>query len=195
MTVAAPVSTDALLAQVCHRLRNGERARVASALDAAFASSTITTPTRIAAFLAQVAHESGEFRFWEEIWGPTAAQLRYEPPGVKAAQLGNTHTGDGYRYRGRGPMQLTGRANYRTTGERLGLPLEAEPDLVSETGIGCLVAVDFWDSRRLSPLADLETRDGFKALTRRINGGSNGLVAREEYHAAARKALGLAVVT
>lgn len=182
---------DRLLAQVCPRLTTGRRAHVASALALAFTDSTITTPVRLAAFIAQSAHESGEFRLWEEIWGPTDSQLRYEPPGVKAAALGNTHVGDGHRYRGRGPIQITGRANYRAAGERLGLPLEADPDLASETGIGCLVAVDFWDARHLSGLADQETREAFRMITRRINGGHNGQAAREEYHATARRALGL----
>jgi putative chitinase len=183
--------TEAVLAQVCPRLPSSQRPRVVSALNAAFDGSTVTTPARLAAFLAQAAHESGEFRFWEEIWGPTVYQRRYEPPSPKATELGNTHPGDGFRYRGRGPFQLTGRANYRAAGDRLDLPLEADPDLVSETGIGCRTAVDFWDSRRLAPLADLETVDGFRVLTRRINTAAHALRAREDYHAVARAVLGL----
>ena len=73
----------------------------------------IESPARMAAFIAQLAHESGQFRFMEEIWGPTPAQQRYEPPSSLATDLGNTDAGDGKRFKGRGPIQITGRANYR----------------------------------------------------------------------------------
>ena len=75
---------------------------------AAIAEFAIETPARSAAFLAQVAHESGQFRFMEEIWGPTPAQQRYEPPSSLATTLGNTEAGDGRRFKGRGPIQITG---------------------------------------------------------------------------------------
>lgn len=176
---------------VCPRCPSARVARIVSALNTAFAVSTVDTPARLAAFLAQAAHESGEFRHWIELWGPTPAQRRYEPPSELAQRLGNTQPGDGFRYRGRGPFQLTGRANYRAAGERLGFPLEADPDLVAEVPVGCLTAVDFWDTRALSPLADLETRAAFRVLTRRLNGGANGLPQREAYHETARRALGL----
>lgn len=75
----------------------------------------IDTPQRQAAFLAQIAHESGSFRYVREIWGPTAAQQRYEG----RADLGNTEPGDGKRYLGRGLIQLTGRANARQARDAL----------------------------------------------------------------------------
>jgi putative chitinase len=184
--------TEAVLGYVCPRLPKGQQARIVLALNAAFSGSSITTLTRMAAFLGQCAHESGEFRLFEELWGPTEAQRRYEFPHDKAAELGNTQTGDGYRFRGRGAIQITGRANYRKAGERLGLALESDPDMASETLTGCRVAVDYWDSRKLSPFADLETVDGFKAITRRINGTvGKDHAHRENYHQAARHALGL----
>src|SRR4051812_14119179 len=93
-------------------------------LTAALDEAGINTKLRLAAFLAQVAHESGEFRFMEEIWGPTQAQLRYEPPSSLATKLGNTQKGDGYKFKGRGPIQLTGRENYRKCGKALGVDLE-----------------------------------------------------------------------
>ena len=71
-------------------------------LNAAMEAYAITTPQRQAAFLAQVAHESGELKWWAELWGPTDAQRRYEPPNALAAKLGNTEPGDGKRFRGRG---------------------------------------------------------------------------------------------
>lgn len=187
--------TDAVLAQICPRLPSGQRTRVVAALTRAFVGSSLTTAPRIAAFLAQAAHECGEFRLWEEIWGPTPSQRRYEPPSDLAKTLGNTAAGDGFRYRGRGPFMLTGRANYRAAGERLGLALEADPDRVSETDIGCRVAVDFWESTHFSALADLETVASFRVMTRRLNGGANGLAAREDYHAVARAVLGLPDLT
>lgn len=76
-------------------------------LVAAMDEAQINTPLRIAAFLAQVAHESYEFKYMTEIWGPTDAQKRYEPPSTLATKLGNTQPGDGKRYMGRGPIQLT----------------------------------------------------------------------------------------
>ena len=70
---------------------------------------------RAAAFIAQLAHESGQFRFMEELWGPTEAQKRYEPQSTLARGSGNTEQGDGFRFKGRGPIQVTGRFNYRAT--------------------------------------------------------------------------------
>jgi predicted chitinase len=96
-------------------------------LQAAMTEFAIETPARVAAFVAQLAHESGQLRFMEEIWGPTPAQRRYEPASTLAATLGNTETGDGKRYKGRGPIQITGRANYRRFGDLLGTDLVADP--------------------------------------------------------------------
>lgn len=187
--------TPAILLTVCPKAPAARAARIVRALHAACAESTIRTAPRLAAFLAQAAHESGEFRWWRELWGPTPQQQRYDPPGELAARLGNTEPGDGLRYRGRGPFQLTGRANYRAAGQALGVPLEDDPERAAEIPTGCRVAVWFWDSRRLSPLADAGTASGFRTITQRINGGYHGLADRERYHAAARAALGLTPVT
>ena len=138
----------------------------------------INTPQRITAFLAQLAHESGELRWMNEIWGPTEAQHRYEPPSKLAARLGNTQPGDGKRYRGRGPIQLTGRANYKIAGAALALPLEDNPDLVATPAVGIRVAGWFWHSKGLNAMAD---QNNFLGITRRINGGTNGLADRTKY--------------
>lgn len=133
----------------------------------------IDTPLRLSHFMAQVAHESGGFKFMREIWGPTPAQRGYE--GRK--DLGNTVTGDGYRYRGRGPLQLTGRANYRTVGTRIGIDLEASPELAELPSVGILIACEYWRSRNINAAAD--RNDGEK-VTRLINGGLNGFKDRME---------------
>jgi putative chitinase len=142
----------------------------------------ITTPARAAAFLAQLGHESVSLRFFEEIWGPTQAQLGYEG----RVDLGNTHRGDGKRYKGRGPIQLTGRANYRRYGGLLGLPLEAQPEMAAKPTVGFRTAALFWHNIGGNAIAD--TGD-FIALTKRINGGLTGIDDRQR-RLAAIKALG-----
>lgn len=155
------------------------------ALNPALAEFEISTPARVAAFLAQIAHESGELKYWEETWGPTAAQKRYEG----RRDLGNTRPGDGYRYRGRGPIQITGRANYRKYGDLLGLPLVAEPDLASKPEHGFRIAACFWKSKGLNERADVGTDEAFKAITRKINGGYTHHILRVMYWERAKKVL------
>ena len=161
-----PAAPSATLASVIEPLNN------------TCAEFSINTPQRIAAFLSQLAHESGELRWMNEIWGPTEAQHRYEPPSKLAARLGNTQPGDGKRYRGRGPIQLTGRANYKIAGAALALPLEDNPDLVATPAVGIRVAGWFWNSKDLNTLAD---QNNYLGITRRINGGTNGLADRTKY--------------
>lgn len=127
---------------------------------------------RLAHFLAQVGHESGGFHYVEEIWGPTEAQKRYEGRG----DLGNTKPGDGYRYKGRGPIQLTGRTNYRLFGRRIGIDLERHPEIAAIPSIGLHLALEFWASRNLNGLADA---DDIQGITKRINGGLTGLTDRQ----------------
>src|SRR3954464_1875200 len=86
-------------------------------LAAAMTEFSIDAPARAAAFLAQLAHESGQLRYMVEIWGPTPAQRRHQPPTTLATQLGNTDPGDGLKFKGRGPIQIAGRANYRRFGD------------------------------------------------------------------------------
>ena len=149
----------------------------------------INTPARIAAFLAQIGHESGRLAYTREIWGPTPAQQKYE--GRK--DLGNTQAGDGKRYLGRGLIQTTGRANYRATHDGLGDVLEGVPDFEQHpTALelpewAALSAAWYWHSRGLNALADT---GAFDAITRKINGGNNGAADRRALWAAAKACLG-----
>jgi putative chitinase len=137
---------------------------------------------REAHFLAQAAHESAGFRTLHEYWGPTAAQKGYE--GRK--DLGNIKPGDGFKYRGRGIFQLTGRANYHVIGQKLELNLEGDPDLAANPDVATRIAGLYWQSRGLSALAD---HDDVLAITRKINGGLNGLADRRAYLIKAKGAL------
>jgi putative chitinase len=156
-------------------------------LNEAMEKYQINTPLRAAAFLAQLAHESGELKYFEEIWGPTSAQKRYEG----RADLGNTQPGDGYRFRGRGPIQLTGRANYKKYGELLGVDLVNNPDLASSPEYAFQTAALYWKSTGCNGLADDGTDDAFRLITRMINGGLSGLADRQQYYERAKKALGI----
>ena len=158
-------------------------------LQAALAEFAIETPARSAAFLAQVAHESDQFRFMEEIWDPTPAQQRYEPPSSLATTLGNTEPGDGKRFKGRGPIQITGRANYRRFGDLLEIDLVADPARAAQPDTAFRVSALFWAKNGLNELADQATAEAFRLITRRINGGFNGLADRERFYAVARRVL------
>lgn len=149
----------------------------------------INTPARLAAFLAQLGHESGGFRYVREVWGPTPAQLTYE--GRK--NLGNTEPGDGAKYKGHGLIQITGRYNHATTRDRLrekfgpAVPdFEATPELLEQPRWAALSACDFWDSRHLNQLAD---NGDFEMITRRVNGGTNGQADRLVRWERAKRAL------
>ena len=179
--------TDDQLSRVMPKLRQANRQLYLPHLNAAMQARTIDTPLRTAAFVAQLAHESGEFRWMEEIWGPTPAQLRYEPPSDLAVKLGNTQAGDGKRFKGRGPIQITGRFNYATFGGRLGLDLIGNPALAATPEVAFATAGLFWQSNGLNELADARQ---FVAITRRINGGTNGLADRQMYYERAKAVLG-----
>lgn len=135
----------------------------------------LDTGLRLAHFMGQCAHESGGFRYMEEIASGAAYEGR--------ADLGNTQPGDGKRYKGRGPIQLTGRANYRAFGREVGIDFEAHPEMVAFPSVGLMAAVRYWNSRNLNALADADDLDG---ITRKINGGTNGLADREVQTAKAK---------
>jgi len=136
-------------------------------LNAAMAEFGITTPARQASFLAQVGHESGQLRYVLELATGTAYEGRKD--------LGNTVAGDGVRFKGRGLIQITGRANYAACGAALGLHLIAQPELLEQPVNACRSAGWFWKTRGLNELADAGDQ---VRVTRRINGGINGLADR-----------------
>ena len=139
----------------------------AKAISSACAEFSIASPVQVAAFLAQIGHESGRLAFLRELWGPTAAQKQYEPPAAKAKALGNTEAGDGFRFRGRGLIQITGRDNYRRCGQALGLPLELRPELLESMEVAARSAAWFWREHGLNALADRGDFDGVSDVINR----------------------------
>ncbi|HEU0177974.1 MAG TPA: glycoside hydrolase family 19 protein [Blastocatellia bacterium] len=179
--------TDNDLQQIMPRLPQAKRQLYLPFINRVMEIYEIDTPLRASAFLAQIAHESAELRFMEEIWGPTAQQKKYEPPSDVARSLGNTQPGDGFRYRGRGPIQVTGRANYKKYGDLLGVDLIGNPDLAATPQYAFSTAGVFWKLNGLNELADVQD---FVAITKKINGGLNGLADRQRYYEIAKNALG-----
>jgi putative chitinase len=151
-------------------------------IEAAMAEYDINTPKRQAAFLAQIGHESGGLHWVVELWGPTNAQKRYEG----RADLGNVRPGDGFRFRGRGLIQTTGRFNYEKTGEALGVDLIANPKKLGQFRLAARSAGWYWKTKGLNELAD---SGDFERITKRINGGLNGYADRIALHEAALGAL------
>lgn len=143
----------------------------------------INRPEREAAFLGQLAHESGGLKYWQEIASGAAYEGRVD--------LGNTQPGDGRRFKGRGPIQITGRANYRKASVDLEMDLITYPEQAATVATGFLIAAWFWADNRLNQLADEDTEDAYRRITRRINGGYNGWQDRRAYWMRARLALGL----
>jgi len=139
-----------------------------------FPAYGLTSPIRIAAFMAQIGHESGDLRHTVEIWGPTPQQRRYEPPSELANRLGNTQPGDGERFKGRGLIQVTGRFNYAQLSQALGEDFIGKPALLESPNMAVKSACWWWSSRNLNDLADANDEHNFRKITRIINGGLNG---------------------
>ncbi len=155
-------------------------------LNTAMIRFQIVGTKRIAAFIAQIGHESGQFRYVREL-GNDQYLSKYDT-GTLAKRLGNTPEadGDGQKYRGRGLIQITGRANYMMCGEALALDLVNHPELLEKPQHACMSAAWFWASRGLNTLADAGQ---FDTITRRINGGQNGAADRQALYARALKVL------
>lgn len=157
-------------------------------LNAAMARYRIDTAKRRAAFLAQIGHESGQLQYVREL-GSEQYLSKYDT-GSLAARLGNTPEadGDGQRFRGRGLVQITGQDNYRRCSLALfaDLRLLQQPELLEQPQWAAESAAWFWQVNGLNELAD---RDQFNSITRRINGGLNGLEDRLQLWARARAVL------
>lgn len=145
-------------------------------LDIYFPKYEINTYLRVCHFLAQAALESDGFKTLQEY----ASGKEYE--GRK--DLGNVKAGDGVRYKGRGIFQLTGRANYATMTNKLGIDLIGNPELAATGEISVQTAMEYWKSHKLNEFAD---KDDVLTITKRINGGTNGLDGRKAYLAIAKK--------
>ena len=138
----------------------------------------INSKLRIAHFLAQTCHESAGFSTLVE----RASGTQYE----SRSDLGNGQPGDGVRYKGRGLLFLTGRANYREYGKALKIDLEAEPERAAEPEVALKTACEYWKRRKLNEAAD---SDDVVRVTKKINGGLSGLSDRDSLLIKAKEAL------
>ena len=163
--------TDGMLRDIMPNLPAAKRQLYLPFLNEAMREFEIANYLRASAFLAQLAHESAELRYFEEIASGKAYEGRKD--------LGNTQPGDGVKYKGHGPIQITGRANHAACGKALGLDLIDDPTLITQPPNAFRSAGWFWDTRGLNALADQRL---FKAITKKINGGFNGLADRQKYY-------------
>jgi putative chitinase len=178
----------------------------AAPLSAAFREFGIANAARIAAAVAQLAHESNQLTEWEEdlnhgakailaLWprhfSPAEAELYKHRPEATANRayadrMGNgpEESEDGWRFHGRGPIQITGRTNYTKAALALGVDLVRSPMLASSPAVGFRIAGWFWESNGLNPVAD---QGDFLTITKRINGGLNGYEQRLHFWAVAKQ--------
>lgn len=147
-------------------------------LPAEMEKAGINTKLRIAHFLAQICHESDHFRTTREYASGSAYEGRRD--------LGNVKAGDGRRFRGRGVIQITGRANYKRYGDKLGIDLVNNPALAETPEISVKTAIAYWTDKNLNAYAD---KDDLKTITKRINGGYNGLASRQAMLENAKRAI------
>ncbi len=161
---------------------HSKQARIVEAISGTMqetlAKYEINTALRVAHFLAQIAHESAGFRTTEEFASGAAYEGRRD--------LGNIQPGDGRRYKGRGLLQLTGRANYRALGPKIGMDLEGNPELAAEPVTSLIIACEYWKDRKINRHCD---RDDLIRVTKAVNGGLNGLEDRRRYLGKAKTAL------
>ena len=162
-------------------------------LNEIFKKYDISTPKRQAAFIGQCAHESNNFKTLEEnlnyrpetlmkVWPsrfpdlPTAMKYAHQPQllanKVYAGRMGNTQENDGYAYRGRGLIGITGKESYANCGLGIGVDLLADPNLLLDARYACLSAGWFWNKKALNAYAD---SSDYETMTKRINGGLIGL--------------------
>lgn len=153
-------------------------AEVGAVLAATLDSYNINTRLRIAHFLGQTCEELAGYRTTEEF----ASGKEYNG----RADLGNTQPGDGPRFKGRGLLQITGRANYGTYGKALGFDLVNNPTLAAQPALSLKIACEYWKDRNINADCD---RDDAQAVTRKVNGGLNGLSERIAFTQKAKTAV------
>lgn len=152
------------------------------AINSALDEFSINTPLRVAAFLAQCMHESGSFLYMREIASGEAYEGRRD--------LGNTQVGDGVRFKGRGPIQITGRANYTNVAKKLGIDCVNHPELLENPSEGMRASALFWFEHGLNEIAD---KGDFLTISVRINGRNkktglpNGWQERQDFYKKAKE--------
>ncbi|HVZ29646.1 MAG TPA: D-Ala-D-Ala carboxypeptidase family metallohydrolase [Asticcacaulis sp.] len=199
--------TAATLKALAPAINDARAADYAPALDQAMAAKDINTPLRIAHFLAQLAHESAGFKALVENLnykpetlvkvfpkrvGTLANAQKLVAAGPSAiaeaiygnrADLGNVNPGDGYKYRGRGFIMITGRSNYTSYAKLISQPLVDQPELLEQAVVAAQASAAFWASNSLNTKADA---DDIVAITKVVNGGTNGLDDRKTWLAKAK---------
>ena len=178
------MDTNTLAQVMGNRVSAARYAELCPAFNAAMIQAGCTTERRATMWCAQVGHESGGLQWMEEIWGPTRDQLTYEG---RVEGLGNTQPGDGFRFKGRGPIQITGRYNYSKVSvwahSKGYVPTPTyfvdNPTELSNPTYGFLGAVWYWTvARNMNGYADI---DDLRGATQAVNGGLNGLADRDAY--------------
>lgn len=165
----------------------GRNAKFLDGLNKVIVEQNLSTVNRIAGFLSQIGVESEELLYTKEL-GNTSYfnkyDIQYAPN--KAKELGNTSPGDGAKYRGRGLIQVTGKANYAACGKALGLDLVSNPELLEQPGYAAESAGWYWGSRNINSAADA---DDIVRITKLVNGGTMHLDRRKAYYAKAKQVL------
>ena len=188
--MVGPVVTLDILREVCPHTPVSILEKRVPLLQHTCEVANATSPLRAAALIAQYAYESAWFTAWVEessdVSGPDFEL--YDLPHRVAKLLGNTQKGDGKKFRGRGLVQITGRWNYAAAGKALGIDLVNHPELAESEDVAAAIAAWYWTSRNLNDLAD---KEDFVGLTKKINGGTNGLKFRQKAYERAKKAFGV----
>ncbi|TDQ04138.1 glycoside hydrolase family 19 protein [Labedaea rhizosphaerae] len=176
---ATSVTVEQLMA-IMPKLSRAQADAYLPLLNQAMADAQVNNPKRKATFLSQLAEESADLTDFEE----NASGRAYEGN----RNLGNTQPGDGPRFKGRGPIQLTGRDNYTRAGRALGVDLVNHPELVqTDPAIGFRTAAWFWNDKHPNAAADA---GDFTTVTKKVNGGTNGIEIRRAAYNRALKVLG-----
>jgi putative chitinase len=175
--------TSSQLGKIAINLKEPKLSMWTEKINLAMEKFHISTLADQAAFIAQTMHESGECRYTKELASGQAYEGRRD--------LGNVNPGDGIKYKGRGLIQITGRSNYKKISDACGTDFINHPELLETPDWAAMSAAWFWSENKLSDLANLNTDDAFLKITKRINGGTNGLDDRRKYWIRAKEVLGL----